>query len=475
MPRDGQHMAELPANIEAEQALLGAILVKNSCYHQVSDLLRPEHFAQGVHGRIYAAMAQLIDSGKIANPVTLKDLFNQDESLAEIDGFGYGYLTKLAASVVTIINAADYGRQIADAAQRRAIILACRDTEARAFEFSLDGNAAELLREHEQAIHDITDGGRDRAMLSASIVLDAHAKRVESAYKAGGRVTGLETGLADLDRLIGGLKPGRLHILAGRPGMGKSLSAGVFALNAGRKGKRIAIFTLEATRELWAARWISRLTGIPTDQQDRGDLNDNEWSRFLSARDDIRSIPVMIDETPSVTAQYIRHKARHIQRQGGLDLIIVDHAQKMRQAGKQENRRLEIGDISNALASLSKETGAPLLLLSQLSRAVESRDDKRPTLSDLRESGDLEQDADVVIFCYRHAYYLERAAPERKPGEHETAFMGRQADHETSLNDCRNLAEFIVAKNRGGPVGTVKAYFDGAKSIVADLHRGGPL
>jgi replicative DNA helicase len=474
MPRDGQSpMRELPANHEAEQALLAAILCRNSCYHQVSDTLRAEHFAQGVHGRIYAAAGQLIDGGHRADPVTLKDLFEQDEALK--DSGGYRYLTRLAGSVVTFVNAADYARQIVDASHRRAIILACRDTIDRAAEFTIDASPEDIQREHEQALYEIGESGRrERALLPASAILDAHAIIVESAHKAGGRITGLETGLADLDRLMGGLKAGRLHILAGRPSMGKSLTAGVFALNAGRRGKRVAIFSLEQTRELWAARWLARLTGIPTDQQDRGELNDNEWSRFLSARDDIHAIPVMIDETAAVTAQYIRHKARHIQRQGGLDLIVIDHLQKMRQAGKQENRRIEIGDITNALAGSAKELKVPVLLLSQLSRAVESRDDKRPTMSDLRESGDIEQDADVIIFCYRHAYYLERQAPERRAGEHETSFMGRQADHESALSDCRNLAEYIVAKNRGGPIGTVRAYFDGAKSAVADLQRGAP-
>ncbi len=462
-----------PVNVEAEQALLAALLVQNAAYERVADIVKPEQFAIAVHGRIYAAVAKLIEGGETANPITLKRLFDGDAALEEMGGAKY--LVRLAAAVVTIINAADYAREIADLATRRQIIDVAHQLVDMAARRDRSEIAAEaIIEQGEAALFDAAGpgaGAHDLAPVAAAV--RAHTAAVEAAYRAGGKALGLGSGLADLDRLTGGLKRRRLIILAGRPGMGKSLVAGVFAFNAARGGHRVAIFSLEQTGELWAARWIARQTGLPTDRQDRGELDGNDWERHIAAAQEIEALPITIDDSPSVGVAHVRQRCRRLKRRGGLDLVIVDHLQKMRQGGRSENRRLEIGEITNGLAAMAKDLDVPVVLVSQLSRATESREDRRPALGDLRESGDIEQDADVVIFIYRRAYYLERQAPERRADESEDKFRSRESDHGALLKPCRNTAELIVDKNRGGRVGTARVFFSAATATVTDLASSG--
>lgn len=462
MPFGERQPLILPSNVEAEQGLLGAILVDNRAYERVAEFLLPEHFFEPAHGRIYEAAAKLIGAGRVANGVSLKGIVEAR------------YLAGLAESVVSLVNAADYGRTIFDCWRRRQIVAIAEEMVEGACSPNVETPAETVVTTAEEGLYALAERGTSGGPVPAAQAIKEHVADVAEAYKAGGRITGLATGLHDLDRLLGGLKAGRLHILAGRPSMGKSLTGGVIAHNVARRGQRVAIFSLEQTRKLWTARWIARLTGIPTDQQDRGELSENEWGRLMAASDDIAKLPVLIDERGSISAAYVRQACRRLMRQGGLSLVVIDHLQKMRQGGRQENRRLEIGDTTNALASLAKELPVPVLLLSQLSRAVEQRDDKRPTLADLRESGDIEQDADVVIFAFRRAYYLEREAPTRKASTSDAAYSAAQADHAVALEECRNLMDLIVAKNRGGPVASLPFFFDGARSIVSDLHKGAP-
>lgn len=468
---------EPPANLEAEQALLGAILVNNRAFDAVADLLEPEHFAQGVHGRIYAAARAMIERGDVANPVTLKHLFDQDGSLADVGGSAY--LVQLATSTVTTgAHTGDYGRTIHDCWLRRELIGQASETIERAYGFDLEGSGRDILEQAESALYRLGDtrAGGAGPIHVARASFD-HMGEVDAAYKAGGKPMGLQTGLADLDRLIGGLQPQELIVLGGRPSMGKSLIAGRIGWNVARQGdgtNGVLIFSLEQATRLWVARWIASTTQISTDRQYVGQLDHNEWDRFVGADQHLRALPLWIDEAAGLTIGQVRHRARRLARRHAVKLIVVDHLGLMRASkdAEREGKTARVSELSRDLKNLAKELGIPVLALSQLSRGVEGRDDKRPNLSDLRDSGTIEQDADVVIFAYRHHYYLERAAPTRRQGEAEGSFLGREADHAAELERTRHALEMIVAKNRHGRVGTARLFYDGESCVVTDLHRG---
>ncbi len=433
-----------------------------------------------MHGRIYAAAAQLIDSGHAANPVTLKDLFEQDEALKEIGGFRY--LTKLAGSVVTFVNAADYARQIHDAAQRRAIIEACRATEERAFLFSLADGAPEILAEHERALSVIGDGSAGHAPpISAGDSAGVAIELAGEAYKNEGRITGVTTGLADLDELLGGLQPSDLVILAGRPSMGKTALAQAIGCAAAKSfmmagiKKTVAEFSLEMPHWQLAQRHLASITGIEMERIKKGRLGRDEFGKLHEARQELDRLPMLTVDTSSLTVADIRARAKRIARQRGLGLIIVDHIGLMRGSieSKRNGETAVVSEITRELKALAKDLACPVLALSQLNRDLERRDDKRPQLSDLRQSGSIEQDADVIMFVYREHYYLSRSAPIRKPGEKDDAFNIRQAEWQVDCDKCKNTADIIVSKHRNGPIGGVKAFFDGARSVFENLSQMG--
>jgi replicative DNA helicase len=459
-----------PHNYEAEQGLLGALLVNNAAYERVGDFLRPEHFADPAHGRIFAAIGKLIERGQIANPVTLKALFDQDGALAEVGGAQY--LVKLAASVVAIVNAEDYGRTVHDLFLRRQLIGVGEDMVNDAHKHELETSAKDQIELAEAKLFNLADTGQaERGFQTFREALTSSIEMAEKAYKRDGKLTGVPTGLADLDKLLGGLHPSDLLVLAARPGMGKSSLASNIAFNASVQSiddpsaERFvsAFFSLEMSAEQLATRILSEQIDVPSEKIRRGELNEEDFRRLVQASQRLERTPFFIDDTPAITVTALRTRARRLKRQHGLDLIVVDYLQLLRPTAgtKSENRVQEVSDITRSLKAIAKELNVPVLALAQLSRAVEQREDKRPLLADLRESGSIEQDADVVMFIFREEYYLARSEPTRRPDESDDKFHDRVEKWQERCNQVYGLAEVIVGKQRHGPTGTIKLQFDG--------------
>ncbi len=463
-----------PHNLEAEQALLAAILVNNAAYHTVAEFLRPEHYAQPVHGRIFAAVEKLIERGQIANPVTLANYFEQDGALQEIGGAQY--LVRLAASVVTIINAEDYGRTIYDCFLRRQLIAIGEDVVNDAFAFDLERDASQQIETAEQHLFDLATSGQyeggfqhfHEAMTEAVLM-------AEAAFKRSGKTTGVATGFTDHDKLLGGLHPSDLVIVAGRPSMGKTALATNIGFYAARNfrpkdeggaedGAVVGFFSLEMSAEQLATRILAEESGVPSHEIRQGKVSNEGFDKFVQASQRLASVPFFIDDTPALTIAGLRTRARRLKRQQGLGLVIVDYLQLIRggeAGGGFENRVQEISEITRGLKALAKELSVPVLALSQLSRAVEQREDKRPMLSDLRESGSIEQDADVVMFVFREEYYLSRGEPVQHTDESVEKFGDRHDRWKERCEKAYGTAEIMVAKQRHGPIGKVTLRFDG--------------
>jgi replicative DNA helicase len=462
-----------PVNFEAEQALLGAVLANNLVYDRVNEFLRPEHFADPLHGRIYAAIGKLVERGQIANPVTLKNLFDQDGALSEIGGATY--LVQLAQSVVTVINAEDYGRTIHDLYLRRQLIDLGEITVNEAYIHDTDVTAVQQIEAAEGKLFALAETGQTEGGPKdfKTIVVSA-LQMAEAAFKRDSHLTGVTTGLTDIDRKLGGLQPSDLIILAGRPSMGKTALATNMGFNAASAFKeentgtryKVAFFSMEMSSEQLALRIMAEKSGVASDRIRRGDIKgDEEFIRVVEAANEMSSAGFFIDDTPALSIPALRTRARRLKRQHGLDLIIIDYLQLMRSANaRSENRVQEISEITRGLKAIAKELNVPVIALSQLSRAVEQRDDKRPQLADLRESGSIEQDADVVMFVYREEYYHER----KKPGDHETDKM---MEWQREMERVHNVAEVIIAKQRHGPIGTVPLQFEGMLTKFSDLLR----
>jgi replicative DNA helicase len=473
-----------PYNTEAEQALLGAILINNAAYSRVSEFLQPEHFGNAMHGRIFAAIGKLLERGQIANPVTLKNLFDQDGALTEIGGAQY--LARLAGAAATIINAEDYGRAVHDLHLRRELITLGEDVVNDAFRQDLDDPPREQIERAEKKLFDLATAGQaERGFQVFGAALTDAINNAEAAFKRSGKTVGLATGFVDLDRKLGGLHRSDLVILAGRPSMGKTSLATNIAFNAtkaykpvpggeqgagrgsdGRKvdedGAVVGFFSLEMSAEQLATRILSEVSGVASDRIRRGDVSREDFDKFVLATQHLARLPLFIDDTPALTVSALRTRARRLKRQQGLGLIVVDHIQLLRPSTQLrviENRVQEISDLTRSLKALAKELDVPVLALSQLSRAVEQREDKRPILADLRESGSIEQDADVVMFIFREEYYLSRE-PSRRPDEAEGKFSERYQEWRERLEKVHGLGEIIVAKQRHGPIGTIKLHFD---------------
>ncbi|MGI9386915.1 MAG: replicative DNA helicase [Methyloligellaceae bacterium] len=468
-----------PHNFEAEMALLGAILANNRSYDKVADFLRPEHFADVRHGRIFEAAGRLIDHGQIADPVTLKNLFEQDGAL---DGVGGPeYLARLAASVVTILNAEDYGRTIHDRYLRRQLINLGEDVVNNAYEVTLDANARDQIELAEQHLYDLaTSGEYEGDFKSFDLALTEAVRIAEAAYKRDGNLAGVATDLVDLDKQLGGLHDADLLILAGRPSMGKTALATNIAFNAAKAyreekaddgttkvvdGAVVGFFSLEMSAEELATRIMAEQSGISSHKIRRGEINHDEFPRLVEAAQALSRIPLYIDDTPALTVSALRTRARRLKRQHNMSLIVIDYLQLMRPTAgsRPENRVQEISDITRSLKAIAKELGVPVLALSQLSRAVEQRDDKRPQLADLRESGSIEQDSDVVMFIYREEYYLSRQQPEEGTEKH--------IEWQEKMANVHSMAELIIAKQRHGPVGTVHLFFDSTLTKFDNLAK----
>ncbi len=469
-----------PHNYEAEMALLGAILANNLTFDKVNEFLRPDHFADALHGRIYEAAGKLIERGQIANALTLKSLFDQDPALLEHGGAQY--LARLAASVVTIINAEDYGRAIHDLHLRRQLIDLGEVMVNTAHDHDLDLPATGQIETAEEKLFRLAEtGDTENGLRPLTEALTGAINMAEAAVKREGHVTGVTTGLVDLDKKLGGLQPSDLVILAGRPSMGKTALATNIAFNAAlahklapENGGRVAFFSLEMSAEQLATRILAEQTGISSDRIRRGEISrDDDFSRLVIAAQDLQTLPMHIDDTPGLSVPAMRTRARRLKRRQGLGLIVVDYLQLMRSpAGlRSENRVQEVSEITRGLKAIAKELEVPVLALSQLSRAVEQRDDKRPQLADLRESGSIEQDADVVMFIFREQYYHERGEPKQRDDESSEKFAERHSRWLERGERVHNVAEVNIAKQRHGPIGTVELYFDGMVTKFGNLSR----
>jgi replicative DNA helicase len=473
-----------PQNIEAEQALLGAILINNDGYHRVSEFLRPEHFYEPVHGRIFAAMENLIGQGRLADPVTLKRAFDEDEALRELDGAQY--LARLARAAETILNAEDYGRLLHDVALKRGLIRVGEDTVNQAYDPTMPESGREQIELAEQQLFRLAQEGEAEGGLRAfPAVLTSAVTMVEAAYHKDSRVTGVPTGLIDLDEKLGGMQPSDLIVLAGRPSMGKTALAITLAANAAASraagpdaeglssaNYAVAVFSLEMSAEQLAMRLLAAEAGLSSDDLRRGKLRDDDFASVVRASQDLASRPLFIDDTPALSVAALRTRSRRLKRRHGLSAIVVDYLQLLRpvSSSSQYGRVQEIAEITQGLKALAKELNVPVLALSQLSRAVEQREDKRPQLSDLRESGSIEQDADVVMFVYRDEYYQERSEPKRRPEESDDKFQERYNSWLKRYEECRGIADVIIAKQRNGPIGSIRLMFDAARGRFANFE-----
>jgi len=477
---DGPHFRSLPHNIEAEKALLGAIFVDNRSYEKVSEYLRPEHFALAAHGRIFEACAKLIESGRMADPVILKGFLERDDSLAEIGGTEY--LAELAANAITVINAGEYGRVIYDLHLKRELIALGQEIVNKAYGGEVDDTASIQIETAESSLYKLATVGESETGFRTfrDAVLET-VKVAEAAHARDGGLAGVGTDLTDLDKLLGGLHNSDLVILAGRPSMGKTALATNIAFNAaynynssgGKEGAVVGFFSLEMSAEQLAARILSEQTEISSDRMRKGELSNEEFQKLVAGSQSLYRLPLFIDDTPGLSVSALRTRARRLKRQHGLGLIVIDYLQLVvgTPGTRQENRVQEVSEITRGLKTLAKELNVPVLALSQLSRAVEQREDKRPQLSDLRESGSIEQDADVVSFVFRQEYYLERERPAQRADEKDDSFNTRNERWERLREEARNLAEVIVAKQRHGPIGTVKLLFQGEFTRFSNLDR----
>jgi len=468
---------EPPNNIEAEQALLGAVLVNNDAFYRVSDFLKPNHFYEPLHRRIYEVAAEFIRMGKIASPITIKTFLPAEEKVGELTVAQY--LARLAAEAVTIINAADYGRAIYDLAVRRALITVGEDMVNIAYDAPVDMAPQSQIEDAERRLFELAETGRyDGGFKSFGDATKTAIDMANAAFMRDGGLSGISTGMRDLDRRMGGLQPSDLIILAGRPGMGKTSLATNIAFNIASayepaqqadgsfkaaNGGVVGFFSLEMSSEQLATRIISEQTEIPSSKIRRGEITEAEFEKLVGCAQMMQKIPLFIDATGGISIAQLAARSRRLKRQRGLDVLVIDYVQLMQgsSARAQQNRVQEITEITTGLKALAKELGVPIIALSQLSRQVESRDDKRPQLSDLRESGSIEQDADVVLFVYREEYYLKNKEP--KPGSEE------YLKWEAEMNEVRGKAEVIIAKQRHGPTGTVPLAFQGEFTRFSDL------
>jgi replicative DNA helicase len=484
---DALPLRAAPHNIEAEQALLGAIFVNNAAHDRVSDFLEVSHFYDPLHQRIYETASKLIGSGKQATPITLKSFF---ANLEPIDATLTvpQYLGRLAANAATIINAREYGRTIHDLATRRQLILIGEDMANAAYDSPVDFPPKEQIEEAEMRLYALAEIDKyGHGFQTFNVALTNAVEMANNAYQRDGGLSGIATRFAALDAKMGGLQASDLIVLAGRPSMGKTSLATNIAFNVARArfqslsrrsemapedashdGGVVGFFSLEMSAEQLATRILSEQASIPSEKIRRGMISEPEFKRLVTASQEMAAIPLFIDQTGGLSIAQLAARARRLKRQHGLGLLIVDYLQLMTgTARRSDNRVQEVSEITTGLKALAKELNIPILALSQLSRAVENREDKRPQLADLRESGSIEQDADIVLFVYREEYYLERL----KPAEGTLEFQ----DWMAKMQVVSGRAEVIIGKQRHGPIGTVPLQFDGSVTRFSDLARDSEL
>ncbi len=461
-----------PANEAAEQALLGALLVNNNAMDRISDVLRPEHFYFAGHAQIYAACVRLREQQRTADAVTLKTYLEQDGDLQAVGGAAY--LADLQASVVSVLNVEDYARMVYDLFIRRQLIDLGEEVVNEAYRSDLEVEAVEQVHNAEEKLYALASEGEFRKDFEHfADVLNRAIDNASQALNRDTHLTGATTGLVDLDRMLGGLQKSDLIILAARPSMGKSSLATNIGFNTaraylnsgGKEGAVVGFFSLEMSSDQLATRILSEESAVPSERIRKGDFPKKDFVRLVEASNLIHKVPMFLDDTAGLTVSALRTRAMRLKRQHNLGLVIVDYLQLMRTggAGRSENRVQEISEITRGLKMIAKDLDVPVLALSQLSRQVEQREDKRPQLSDLRESGSIEQDADVVMFIYREAYYLNKAEPAAGTAEH--------AEWQAEMDRVNNLAEIIIGKQRHGPTGTIRLHFEGAFTRFSNLEK----
>ncbi|MDR3474732.1 MAG: replicative DNA helicase [Devosia sp.] len=477
-PEDEKSFRLAPQNVEAEQALLGAILVNNEAFYRVSDFLLGEHFYEPIHRDIYEVIGKIIRAGKAATPVTVKTFL--PESLVA-DVTMPQYLARLAAEATTIINAADYGQTVYDLAIRRKLIEIGEEMVSTAYDSDVEETAPRQIEGAEKQLFELAEKGRyDGGFQAFNEATTAAIEMAAEAFKRDGTLSGTATGLADLDRLMGGLQRSDLIILAARPAMGKTSLATNIAFHVAKTwrgsttpdghrktedGGIVGFFSLEMSSEQLATRILAEQSGISSSDIRRGNIHESQFSHLVETSSLMSQIPLYIDDTGGLAVAQLAARARRLKRQKGLDLLVIDYLQLLSGSSRKasENRVQELTEITTTLKALAKELAVPVIALSQLSRQVESRDDKHPQLSDLRESGSIEQDADVVLFVYREEYYLKNKEPKEGTPEH-LAWQGE-------MEKIHGRAEVIIGKQRHGPTGTVQLSFEANLTRFSNLAR----
>jgi len=457
---------ELPNNIEAEQSVIGSILVSNEIFDEISMIVNSKNFYDPMHQKIFGAIEKLIYSGMLANPITLKNYFEKEKDEINIPD----YLIKITKFSTSSRQTIEYSKLIYDLFVKRELIKISENIIDTAKLNDLDHDGQSIIESFEKSLFDLAEKGSfSSSLIKFDEAMKMTIEMASNAYKNDEGIVGVPTGLTDLDDRLGGMHKSDLLIIAGRPSMGKTALATNIAFNAAKKiqedGRKstIAFFSLEMSSEQLSTRILAEQSRIKSNDIRRGRISEEQFDKFIETSKDISELPLYIDETPAISIAALSNRARRIKRLYGLDMVVVDYIQLMRAANFKEGRVQEISEITQGLKALAKELSVPVLALSQLSRAVEQRDDKKPQLSDLRESGSIEQDADVVMFVFREAYYIERKEPQPNTVEH--------AEWQSKMNDVANRAEIIIGKQRHGPTGNVFLEFEPMFTKFKDIQN----
>ena len=460
---------KLPSNMEAEQALLGSILVNNDIIDELSNIVNSTKFFDPIHKKIYEVIESLNSKGMIANPITLKNFFENNNNLSDVGGIEY--LVKLTRYSSSTKQAIDYAKVIHEMFLKRELITISDEISENSKNDKLDKSGENIIEDAEQSLFQLAERGNfSQSYMKFNTALDQTIEMATLAMKSDQGIVGVPTGLIDLDEKLGGLHKSDLVIIAGRPSMGKTALATNIAYYAAKnlidknEKSSVAFFSLEMSSEQLSTRILSEQARIPSNDIRRGKATEEQLNRYIETSRSIYELPLFIDQTPAITISTLSNRARRMKRLFGLSLIVVDYIQLMRTNSKKYDGRVqEISEITQGLKALAKELSLPVLALSQLSRAVEQRDDKIPQLSDLRESGSIEQDADVVMFVYREQYYLEKRQPKLGSIEH--------AEWQSKMNDINGLADIIIGKQRHGPTGNVQVEFEGQYTKFKNLTK----
>ena len=459
-------LEELPNNIEAEQSVIGSILLSNEIFDEISMLINNKNFYDPMHQKIFAAIEKLIYGGMLANPITLKNHFENEKDDLNVPE----YLVKITKFSTSSRQTIEYSKLIYDLFVKRELIKISENVIDTAKLNDLDSDGQKIIENFEKSLFDLAEKGSfNSSLIKFDEAMRQTIEMASSAYKNDEGIVGVPTGLSDLDDRLGGLHKSDLIIIAGRPSMGKTALATNIAFNAAKKlqddGKKssIAFFSLEMSSEQLSTRILAEQSRIKSNDIRRGRISEEQFDKFIETSKNVSELPLYIDETPAISIAALSNRARRIKRLYGLDMVVIDYIQLMRAANFKDGRVQEISEITQGLKALAKELSVPVVALSQLSRAVESRDDKKPQLSDLRESGSIEQDADVVMFVYREAYYLERKEPRPATVEH--------AEWQAKMNEVSNLAEIIIGKQRHGPTGNIMLEFEAMFTKFKDIQN----